>query len=116
MYAWIILLEETFIIVCLNFLVTLQAENDPIAPSRGIPYEDIKGNPNCLLIVTPKGGHLGWVAGDEAPRGDPWTDPLMMDFLQNLECNAGSHTSSSNSSRPNENVHQSTDQMDPLKV
>ncbi|WOG92697.1 hypothetical protein DCAR_0311972 [Daucus carota subsp. sativus] len=74
------------------------------------------GNPNCLLIVTPKGGHLGWVAGDEAPRGDPWTDPLMMDFLQNLECNAGSHTSSSNSSRPNENVHQSTDQMDPLKV
>ena len=76
----------------------------------------LQGNPNCLLIVTPKGGRLGWVAGDEAPRGDPWTDPLMMDFLQNLECNAGSHTSSSNSSRPNENVHQSTDQMDPLKV
>lgn len=42
-------------------------------------------NPNCLLIVTPNGGHLGWVAGDEAPVGAPWTDPLVMDFLQHLE-------------------------------
>ena len=42
-------------------------------------------NPNCLLIVTPKGGHLGWVAGPEAPRGAPWTDPVVMDFLEHLE-------------------------------
>lgn len=49
-------------------------------------------NPNCLLIVTPKGGHLGWVAGADAPRGAPWTDPLVMDFLQHLE-KPGSGTS-----------------------
>lgn len=42
-------------------------------------------NPNCMLIVTPKGGHLGWVAGAGAPRGAPWTDPIVMDFLQHLE-------------------------------
>ncbi|KAL0923677.1 hypothetical protein M5K25_007743 [Dendrobium thyrsiflorum] len=48
-------------------LLCIQAANDPIAPSRGIPREEIKENPNCLLIVTPKGGHLGWVAGEEAP-------------------------------------------------
>ncbi|XP_022854367.1 embryogenesis-associated protein EMB8-like [Olea europaea var. sylvestris] len=42
-------------------------------------------NPNCLLIVTPKGGHLGWVAGGEAPLGAPWTDPIIMDFLEHLE-------------------------------
>lgn len=42
-------------------------------------------NPNCLLVVTSKGGHLGWVAGDEAPLGAPWTDPLVIDFLQFLE-------------------------------
>lgn len=42
-------------------------------------------NPNCLLIVTPKGGHLGWVAGAEAPLGAPWTDPVVMDFLEHLE-------------------------------
>ncbi|XP_057456877.1 embryogenesis-associated protein EMB8 [Lotus japonicus] len=66
-------------------LLCIQAANDPIAPNRGIPREDIKENPNCLLIVTPNGGHLGWVAGDEAPVGAPWTDPLVMDFLQHLE-------------------------------
>ncbi|CAK9169310.1 unnamed protein product [Ilex paraguariensis] len=45
----------------------------------------IHENPNCLLIVTPQGGHLGWVAGTEAPRGAPWTDPVVMDFLEHLE-------------------------------
>ncbi|KAK7312134.1 hypothetical protein VNO77_35762 [Canavalia gladiata] len=66
-------------------LLCIQAANDPIAPYRGIPREDIKENPNCLLIVTPKGGHLGWVAGDEAPLGAPWTDPLVIEFIQYLE-------------------------------
>ncbi|KAL7149798.1 hypothetical protein ABFS83_05G064900 [Erythranthe nasuta] len=66
-------------------LLCIQAENDPIAPSRGIPREDIQKNPNCMLIVTPKGGHLGWVAGRDAPFGAPWTDPIVMDFLEYLE-------------------------------
>ncbi|XP_056174063.1 embryogenesis-associated protein EMB8 [Syzygium oleosum] len=66
-------------------LLCLQAANDPIAPARGIPREDIKENPNCLLIVTPKGGHLGWAAGAGAPLGAPWTDPVVMDFLEHLE-------------------------------
>ncbi|XP_051145746.1 embryogenesis-associated protein EMB8 [Andrographis paniculata] len=66
-------------------LLCIQAENDPIAPSRGIPREDIQKNPNCILMVTPKGGHLGWVAGGEAPRGAPWTDPVVMNFLEHLE-------------------------------
>ncbi|MFS8029732.1 hypothetical protein Hanom_Chr17g01525741 [Helianthus anomalus] len=66
-------------------LFDLQAKNDPIAPDRAIPREDIKENPNCVLIVTPKGGHLGWVAGENAPQGCPWTDPMVMDFLQHLE-------------------------------
>ncbi|XP_050229914.1 embryogenesis-associated protein EMB8 [Mercurialis annua] len=66
-------------------LLCIQAANDPIAPARGIPRKDIKDNPNCVLIVTPKGGHLGWIAGAEAPLGAPWTDPLVMDFLEHLE-------------------------------
>jgi len=68
-------------------LLCIQAANDPIAPSRGIPWEDIKENPNCLLVVTPNGGHLGWVAGDDAPFGAPWTDPLVMEYLEVLENN-----------------------------
>ncbi|XP_076927679.1 embryogenesis-associated protein EMB8-like [Bidens hawaiensis] len=66
-------------------LLCIQAANDPIAPARGIPREAIKMNSNCMLIVTPEGGHLGWVAGDEAPFGCPWTDPVVMDFLEYLE-------------------------------
>ena len=52
-------------------------------------------NPNCLLIVTPKGGHLGWVAGDQAPIGAPWTDPVVMDFLEHLERGKSKPVSSS---------------------
>jgi len=73
-------------------LLCIQADNDPIAPSRGIPREDIKANPNCLLIVTPKGGHLGWVAGDEAPFGCPWTDPIVMEYLEYLQSEKNSST------------------------
>ncbi|CAN1180325.1 Embryogenesis-associated protein EMB8 [Linum perenne] len=80
-------------------LLCIQAANDPIAPARGIPRGDIMENRNCLLIVTPKGGHLGWVAGGEAPFGAPWTDPIVMDFLEHLE-GAGSSSSSSSSSSP----------------
>jgi hypothetical protein len=36
------------------------------------------------MIVTPQGGHLGWVAGDEAPFGCPWTDPIVMEFLEHV--------------------------------
>ncbi|KAF7828098.1 embryogenesis-associated protein EMB8-like [Senna tora] len=91
-------------------LLCIQAANDPIAPSRGIPREDIKENPNCLLIVTPKGGHLGWIAGDEAPLGCPWTDPLVIDFLQHLE--QGAVKSHSNP----EGDHQSKEALHHLQV
>lgn len=65
-------------------LLCIQAANDPIAPSRGIPRAEIKENPHCMLIVTPKGGHLGWVAGNEAPFGAPWTDATVMEFLEHV--------------------------------
>uniref|UniRef100_A0A0E0CP52 AB hydrolase-1 domain-containing protein n=1 Tax=Oryza meridionalis TaxID=40149 RepID=A0A0E0CP52_9ORYZ len=76
-------------------LLCIQADNDPIAPSRGIPREDIKANPNCLLIVTPQGGHLGWVAGEDAPFGCPWTDPIIMEFLEYVHNEKNSSTKGS---------------------
>lgn len=81
-------------------LLCIQADNDPIAPSRGIPREDIKANPNCLLIVTPEGGHLGWVAGDEAPFGCPWTDPIVMEFLEHVQNETGSTSKNSVANEP----------------
>lgn len=60
-----------------------------------LPIQFSQENPNCLLIVTPKGGHLGWVAGDEAPFGAPWTDTVVTDFLEHLEMGASKALSSS---------------------
>lgn len=74
-------------------LLCIQAANDPIAPSRGIPRQEIKENSHCMLIVTPQGGHLGWVAGDEAPFGAPWTDPVVLEYLQLLETDIFKKTS-----------------------
>ena len=57
--------------------------------SRSLSFQ---ANKNCLLIVTPQGGHLGWVAGDEAPFGCPWTDPIVMEYLEYLENEKDSST------------------------
>jgi hypothetical protein len=27
---------------------------------EAIPYEELAANPNCVLVCTPCGGHLGW--------------------------------------------------------
>ncbi|XVF12876.1 hypothetical protein REPUB_Repub08aG0157700 [Reevesia pubescens] len=94
-------------------LLCIQAANDPIAPSRAIPREDIQENPNCMLVVTPKGGHLGWVAGAKAPLGAPWTDPVVMDFLEHLE-RGESKTAGCDSE--SEVVHQSSEGLHHVEV
>ena len=35
-----------------------------------IPYDALAENPNCTLVTTPGGGHLGWAAGSEGPFGE----------------------------------------------
>eukprot|EP00195_Chlamydomonas_chlamydogama_P007473 CAMPEP_0202906248 /NCGR_PEP_ID=MMETSP1392-20130828/37919_1 /ASSEMBLY_ACC=CAM_ASM_000868 /TAXON_ID=225041 /ORGANISM="Chlamydomonas chlamydogama, Strain SAG 11-48b" /LENGTH=633 /DNA_ID=CAMNT_0049594653 /DNA_START=364 /DNA_END=2265 /DNA_ORIENTATION=- len=63
-------------------LLCIQALDDPIAPKEAIPYEALKENPNCILVCTPCGGHLGWVAMDGTHiTAGPWTDGPMMDWL-----------------------------------
>lgn len=66
-----------------------------------------------MLIVTPKGGHLGWVAGAEAPRGAPWTDPIVMDFLEYLERGSSKSASSHGDA---EGVQQATESLHHLEV
>lgn len=44
-------------------LLCIQAADDPIAPEAAIPYKAIEENHNCILAVTPYGGHLGCAAG-----------------------------------------------------
>jgi hypothetical protein len=44
-------------------LLVLAAEDDPIVPSLVIPREAIARNPHVSLETTPRGGHVGFVAG-----------------------------------------------------
>ncbi len=53
-----------------------QAANDPIAPAKAIPRQAMQDNPDCILVVTPCGGHLGWVSGPGAPLGQLLPFPL----------------------------------------
>ena len=48
-------------------LLFWQAEDDPIAVEPAIPYDALAQNPNCTLVTTPGGGHLGWAAGTGGP-------------------------------------------------
>ncbi|CDS06696.1 hypothetical protein LRAMOSA09223 [Lichtheimia ramosa] len=41
-------------------LLCFNALDDPIAVAEGIPYDEIKINPNVILATTDYGGHIGW--------------------------------------------------------
>eukprot|EP00887_Chlorella_sp_A99_P007801 scaffold20.g7801.t1 len=62
-------------------LLVIQAEDDPIAPKEAIPFDALRANPNCLLCLTPTGGHLGWCSGPDGPTGAPWTDRPVQEFI-----------------------------------
>ena len=66
-------------------MATLQAHTDPIAPARCIPRKAIQENPVFSLVITPAGGHLGWVSGPTAPFGAPWTDAAVVQWLQGMQ-------------------------------
>jgi len=59
----------------------VQAMDDPIAPAEAIPFSGIEGNPNCILVTTGTGGHLGWVCRERGRTGGPWTDPLVAQYV-----------------------------------
>eukprot|EP00210_Caulerpa_lentillifera_P007681 g7332.t1 len=46
-------------------LLCIQAEDDPIAVDRAIPKDAIHSNEHCTLVLTPHGGHLGWVTRED---------------------------------------------------
>lgn len=62
-------------------LLVLQAADDPIAPQEAIPFKALEANPNCLLVLTPTGGHLGWCGGRDGVTGAPWSDAAVAEFF-----------------------------------
>ena len=77
-------LSECSLLLILCLFLTIQAEDDPIAPKAAIPFDALLANPKCTLVLTPTGGHLGWCSTGttEGVLGGPWTDKAMIEYLE----------------------------------
>ncbi|KAI9295412.1 AB-hydrolase YheT [Neoconidiobolus thromboides FSU 785] len=62
----------------------VNAKDDPISIELAIPKEEIELNPNCLLLLTSLGGHLGWwEKGDWGIKENQyWTTEVIVTFFK----------------------------------
>ncbi|KAK0383814.1 hypothetical protein NLU13_9725 [Sarocladium strictum] len=51
--------QDSILAIRIPFMA-LQATDDPIAVKQGLPYDEIKQNPNTVMVTTSLGGHLCW--------------------------------------------------------
>lgn len=70
--------------------LVLHADDDPIIPGRSFRDAALVDNPSVLLVVTPRGGHVGFVA--DAARADAdrrWAENRVVEFFTLLEKEEG---------------------------
>jgi predicted alpha/beta-fold hydrolase len=61
----------------------LQAHDDPFIPPASLPKpRDL--SPDVELVVTPRGGHVGFIEGPWPWRCDSWAERRALDFLARL--------------------------------
>jgi len=61
--------------------LALHAADDPFLPRRCIPRDALEANPAIQPIVTPRGGHVGFV-GPGSAHGRFWAEAVSARFLQ----------------------------------
>jgi predicted alpha/beta-fold hydrolase len=61
----------------------LNARDDPFVPPHSLPKPD-ELSPQVRLVVTPRGGHVGFVEGRWPWRCDSWAERRALDFLGDL--------------------------------
>lgn len=68
-------------------LLFLSAEDDPVVNLSSMPIHVPEINPNIIVVLTKRGGHLGFLEG-WWPTGRNWADRVMVKFLSScLEMN-----------------------------
>jgi len=65
----------------------LSAQDDPMIPASSLP-RDVSGNPLLELVITPHGGHVGFVGGTSPLRPFFWGEARMLDFLSRQNASA----------------------------
>lgn len=74
-------------------LLVVVAADDPFFPAGFVPRAALAKNPNVRLVVTPRGGHVGFVGGSAlAPRY--WAEAMVADELL-ARLSAGSSSAAS---------------------
>ena len=62
-------------VLCINSI------DDPITPYQAIAYDDIKMNPNIMLVVTDKGSHMAFISNEKITELKQWNLKLAFEFL-----------------------------------
>lgn len=61
-------------------LLFVSALDDPVVDPTAMPIDVPEKNPNVIVVLTKRGGHLGFLEG-WWPTGLNWSDRLMAKFL-----------------------------------
>jgi len=65
-------------------VIFISARDDPLIPEEALPIKLCENNPNTLLILTKKGGHIGFNEG-LWPSGKIWSDRLVEEILNAIK-------------------------------
>ncbi|KAF8590667.1 AB-hydrolase YheT [Ramaria rubella] len=65
-------------------LICLNARDDPLLPESYLPVNQVKASKHVVMVVTDRGGHLGWVtANTERKREmDVWYTPAIIEYFR----------------------------------
>lgn len=59
----------------------VQAADDPLVPASSIPLARIAANPALRMVLTERGGHVGFLDRPAAARGDGWLETRVATFV-----------------------------------
>jgi uncharacterized protein len=62
----------------------LHADDDPLIPAAPFRDPSIAGNPNVLLVLTPGGGHVGFIGDAREGEDRRWAENRVVDFCRAL--------------------------------
>ena len=67
-------------------LLILAADDDPFVPAEQYERDIIRHNPNIRVVITPRGGHCGFVGRADAVAGDDgyWAETQALAFLSSI--------------------------------
>ncbi len=62
----------------------VHAKDDPFIPFEPLVHSDVSGNPLVSLLLTEKGGHVGFMSAFPENGCRRWAEARILDFLRNL--------------------------------